>query len=372
MKKYNNFSLVEEIALKKSGQQAWYPPVERLKIVEVSDFPALGKLAALRFLEWLQLNPEGVISLPTGKTPEHFINRVMRYLATWKSKETRRELSGWGLNPDKKPAMNSFTFVQIDEFYPMDPCHENSFAWYINKFYVRGFGLDPVKTIFMNTWTVGVPAGKNLESVFSDGTVPLSLRHRHPVNDIEKLQGRAIVAVDQFAMEYEKKIETLGGIGFFLGGIGPDGHIGFNIRGSDHFSTTRVIPINYETAAAAAVDLGGIEISRHKVVMTVGLKTITANATATAVIIAAGESKAKVVKDAVENPSSVLYPATALQFLSSARFYLTRGAASMLVERRYRELNAAGKAQRTGNGKNSRRRFLRKEEKTCSSPSRGF
>ena len=24
-----------------------------------------------------------------------------------------------------------------------------------------------------------------------------------------------------------------GGIGFFLGGIGPDGHIAFNIKGSD-------------------------------------------------------------------------------------------------------------------------------------------
>src|SRR5450830_146245 len=113
----------------------------------------------------------------------------------------------------------------------------------------------------------------------------------------------------------------MGGIGFFLGGIGPDGHIGFNIRGSDHYSTTRLIPINYETAAAAATDLGGIELARQKVVITVGLRTIARNFSATVLITAAGESKAKVVKDAIESEPSVLYPATALQGLAGARFY---------------------------------------------------
>ena len=53
-------------------------------------------------------------------------------------------------------------------------------------------------------------------------------------------------------MEYEEVTRELGGIGFFLGGIGPDGHIGFNIKGSDHNSTTRLCPTNYETQAAAA------------------------------------------------------------------------------------------------------------------------
>ncbi len=49
----------------------------------------------------------------------------------------------------------------------------------------------------------------------------------------------------------ERKIRDMGGIGFFLGGIGPDGHIGFNIKGSDHYFTTRLCPTNYETQAAA-------------------------------------------------------------------------------------------------------------------------
>ena len=61
--------------------------------------------------------------------------------------------------------------------------------------------------------------------------------------------------VDEFCTGYEQKIRKLGGIGFFLGGIGPNGHIGFNIQGSDHFSTTRLMETNYETQAAASTDL---------------------------------------------------------------------------------------------------------------------
>jgi glucosamine-6-phosphate deaminase len=73
MKKYNNISKLENLAVKKFGKQLLYPPFEKIKTLEVTNFPALGKITSLRFIEWLQLNKEGVISLPTGKTPEHFI-----------------------------------------------------------------------------------------------------------------------------------------------------------------------------------------------------------------------------------------------------------------------------------------------------------
>ena len=138
----------------------------------------------------------------------------------------------------------------------------------------------------------------------------------------------------------KKRYVTLGGIGFFLGGIGPDGHIAFNVRGSDHYSTTRLTATNYETQAAAATDLGGIEVSRNRLVITIGLGTITFNRDATAIIFAAGEAKASMVKNALENEPDVLWPGTALQKLKNARFYLTRGAASTLhdsMDSYYRE-----------------------------------
>jgi glucosamine-6-phosphate deaminase len=131
---------------------------------------------------------------------------------------------------------------------------------------------------------------------------------------------------------YEKAIQEKGGIGFFLGGIGPDGHIAFNTRGSDHHSTTRLTATNFETQAVAAGDLGGIEISRNRLVITIGLQTITYNPEAVAIVFAAGEAKAQVVKSALENEPSNIYPATALHSLKNARFYLTNGAASLLED----------------------------------------
>ncbi|HAS57059.1 MAG TPA: glucosamine-6-phosphate isomerase, partial [Algoriphagus sp.] len=75
----------------------------------------------------------------------------------------------------------------------------------------------------------------------------------------------------------EQRIRDLGGIGFFLGGIGPDGHIAFNTRGSHIYSVTRLTETNFETQAVAAGDLGGIEVSANRLVITIGLDTIVYN-----------------------------------------------------------------------------------------------
>ncbi|MCK4747987.1 MAG: hypothetical protein KAT15_13145, partial [Bacteroidales bacterium] len=69
---------------------------------------------------------------------------------------------------------------------------------------------------------------------------------------------------------------------------------------------------------------------RNRLVITIGLDTITYNPDAVAIIFAAGEAKAPMVREALENEPSVLYPASVLSRLDHARFYLTTGAASGL------------------------------------------
>jgi len=332
-------SKVEQIALKKSGFEAIYEPIEKIPVIIVDNFPALGKLTAMRFLEWVQLHPDGVISLPTGKTPEHFIKWVQYYLQHWDQKDTQEELDQWGVDPSKKPDMRGLRFVQIDEFYPINPLQYNSFYHYIKNFYIKGFGLDKSKALLIDTYRVGVPGDLTLEAVFPGDKVDLTLRTRQPMNKLEEIQKKVIEAVDQYCTEYETRIREMGGIGFFLGGIGPDGHIAFNIRGSDYYSTTRLTPTNYETQAAAATDMGGIEAARHRRVITIGLSTITYNPNTVAIIIAAGEAKSKIVAAAIESEAKNLYPAAVLQSLPNARFYLTRGAAKHLQEHRFVEFS---------------------------------
>jgi glucosamine-6-phosphate deaminase len=327
-------SNIEKRYLISSGKELLYTPTEKIGIIQVKNFPKLGKLTALRFLEWVLDNPGGVISLPTGKTPEHFIKWVTYYLNNWDKKEVNEYLAKAGINTSSKPDMQSLYFVQIDEFYPIDSFQHNSFYYYIQNFYFKNFELDPSKALLINVNKIPTAENLPLDEIFPDKCVDLSLRYRYAKTRQEQRQKETIKLVDEFCTNYERKIREIGGIGFFLGGIGPDGHIGFNIEGSDHFSTTRLTETNYETQAAASTDLGGIEIARNRLVITIGLNTITYNKDATAIIIASGEAKSNIVRDSIENSQNNKYPATVLQKLPRARFYLTDGAALRLKERR--------------------------------------
>ncbi|MEP2296304.1 glucosamine-6-phosphate isomerase, partial [Algoriphagus sp.] len=237
-----------------------------------------------------------------------------------------------GLGNTKKPVLKDLTFVQIDEFYPISAKQNNSFFDYVNKFYIQGFGLSKEKAILINSDEIPLANGLHFSKVFPDLKVDLSLRFRDPQNDLEKLQQESIYMIDQWCGEYEQKIRDAGGIGFFLGGIGPDGHIAFNTRGSHLFSVTRLTETNFETQAVAAGDLGGIEVSSNRLVITIGLDTIVYNPEAVAIIIAAGEAKAGIVKDSLETPLNNVFPGTILQKLKNGRFYLTKGAGVRLTD----------------------------------------
>lgn len=321
------YSSVEKVFL---GMHPRNVQKTNIPAIIVDNFPKLGFLTALRFLEWVNENPQGVISLPTGKTPEYFIVWTVYLLDNWDTQKGRDLRTKHGLEIIKKPSLKELQFVQIDEFYPISSLQHNSFYNYVNKYYITGLGLDPQKAQLINPDIIPLEGGKHFTEVFPDYTVDLSLRYREPKSSFELSQQKSIFTIDNWCAEYESKIREKGGLGFFLGGIGPDGHIAFNTRGADHHSTTRLTATNFETQAIAASDLGGIEISRNRLVITIGLETITYNPQTCAIIFAAGEAKAPMVKDALEKTPSNLYPASSLSILKNARFYLTKGAASTL------------------------------------------
>jgi len=320
-------SKVEASFYKASGS----PHIEtNIPYLVVDNFPLMGLLTALRFLEWAGENPTGVISLPTGKTPEYFIKWTSYLMENWDSGKVKDLRAKYGVGRLRKPSLKGLQFVQIDEFYPISSKQHNSFFNYVKKYYMGGFGFDPKSALLINSDKIPLAGGRPYLEVFPDSRVDLSLRYREPKSTFEKIQQDSIFSIDNWCNAYEHQVREKGGIGFFLGGIGPDGHIAFNTRGSDHHSATRLTETNFETQAVAASDLGGIEISKNRLVITIGLETITYNPEAVAIIFAAGEAKATVVKSALENEPSVLYPASVLARLKRARFYLTTGAASSL------------------------------------------
>ncbi|OFY62320.1 MAG: glucosamine-6-phosphate isomerase [Bacteroidetes bacterium RBG_13_43_22] len=330
-------SKVEQSFFNRSGRKDFST---KIPYIIVKNFPDLGLISSLRFLEWLAENPEGKISLPTGKTPEYFIKWTQRLLEGWNKPENRKLMEENGLFLTRKPSLKGLHFVQIDEFYPINPKHHNSFYDYVMNYYIKGFDLDPGRALLINADEIPLSRGKHFSEVFPDNRIDLTLRNREAVTPLEKLQQASLFSIDNWCTGYENRIREMGGIGFFLGGMGPDGHIAFNTRGSDHNSSTRLTATNFETQAASAGDLGGIEVSRTRLVITIGLGTITCNPDGVTIIFAAGEAKAPVVRNALENPPDNLYPATVLQRQKNARFYLTEGAAVLLndcIEKYFKE-----------------------------------
>ncbi|HJM34673.1 MAG TPA: hypothetical protein QF697_08890, partial [Candidatus Marinimicrobia bacterium] len=66
----HHFSSIESRFISRSDIQTTSTAVP---YIIVDTYPNLGLLTALRFLEWSAENPQGLVSLPTGKTPEYFI-----------------------------------------------------------------------------------------------------------------------------------------------------------------------------------------------------------------------------------------------------------------------------------------------------------
>src|SRR5659263_79517 len=143
----------------------------KLPYIVVNNFPDLGLLTSLRFLEWVAENPDGVISLPTGKTPEYFIKWTKQLLTGWDKPENRRLMEKNGISLFKKPSLKRLHFVQIDEFYPINPKQHNSFYDYVKNYYIKGFELDPVKALLINADMIILPQGKHYSEVFPNNII---------------------------------------------------------------------------------------------------------------------------------------------------------------------------------------------------------
>ncbi len=132
----------------------------------------------------------------------------------------------------------------------------------------------------------------------------------------------------EYCREYDLKIEAVGGLDFQLLGIGGNGHIGFNEPGSLINSRTRLIALDHSTRAAAAKEFAGVSKVPRKAI-TMGIHTIL-NAKRIA-LMAWGESKSRIVKNAVEGPVSDILPASYLQSHHNATFIIDEPCASELT-----------------------------------------
>ncbi len=185
---------------------------------------------------------------------------------------------------------NMVTF-NLDEYYPIPPEHPESYHFFMNEYLFDHIDI-PKENIYIPT-----------------GSLPL-----------EKLE--------DYCLEYEKKIEFYGGLDIQLLGIGRTGHIGFNEPGSEENSKTRLVRLDNITRRDAQKDFDGIESVPYRAV-TMGVNTILK--AREIYIMAWGQHKAEIVQTAVESKPQASVPATYLQNHGRVQFYLDRESASKLT-----------------------------------------
>lgn len=234
-----------------------------------------GEIAAL-IKQKQQAGKVAVLGLATGSTPKKVYNELIRM----------HQAEGLSFK-------NVITF-NLDEYYSLTPEVTQSYRRFMKEFFFDHVDVEE--------GNYSIPAGD---------TPPEQL----------KMQ----------CEDYERKIDEVGGIDFQLLGIGRNGHIGFNEPGSHISSRTRLITLDNITRYDAAYEFGSLANVPRKAI-TMGLGTILK--AKRIVLLAWGERKAEIIKQAVEGPVTEFIPASYLQGHPNVEFALDEAAAAQLTRKK--------------------------------------
>lgn len=214
-----------------------------------------------------------VLGMATGSTPKTLYKELVR------------------MHREEGLSFKNVISFNLDEYFPMKPGAPQSYHTFMQKQL-----FDHVDILPEN---IHIP----------DGTIEKS-------------------AALKYTAAYEAAIEKVGGIDYQVLGIGLNGHIGFNEPGSSRNSGTRIIALDNSTRLANAYEFNSIaEVPRFA--MTMGISNILQSRKI--VLLAFGESKAAIVRDAIEGQITDTLPATFLQEHPNCVFHLDEASASKLT-----------------------------------------
>ena len=249
---------------------------EKVPVIICPDHEAIATAIAQEIVNYVQAQSEkgepAVLGLATGSTPIGVYEQLVAH-------HTR------GI---------SFSHVitfNLDEYFPMTPQSRQSYHRYMHEYLFDHIDI-PKEQIFI------------------------------PRGDI------ASEDVAEHCRRYEEEIRNAGGIGIQILGIGRTGHIGFNEPGSLRDGRTRMIRLDEMTRKDAAADFFG-EANVPLEAITMGVGTILD--ARRIILIATGEHKAHVIRQAVEGEISVRVAGSYLQQHQNAAIYVDPGASGELT-----------------------------------------
>ena len=130
------------------------------------------------------------------------------------------------------------------------------------------------------------------------------------VENVHILDGNA-TDFEAECFQFENKIKSYGGINLFMGGMGADGHIAFNVPGSSLQSRTRLVNLNYDTIVANSRFFDNDINKVPKQARTVGVQTVMD--ADEVIILVNGYKKARALQKVVEEGINHMWTLSALQ-----------------------------------------------------------
>ena len=218
-------------------------------------------------------NKKTVLGLATGASPIKVYEELVR------------------LHREENLSFKDVVTFNLDEYYSLPPTHPESYVKFMNNHL-----FDHVD---INRENIHIP----------DGTLPEE-------------------SIAAFCAKYESDIEEAGGIDIQLLGIGQSGHIGFNEPGSTVDSKTRLVTLNKITQKDAAGAFGGLD-KVPETAITMGISTILK--ARRILLLAWGNKKSGIIKEALEGSICDCVPATFLQKHTNVTFILDEGAAAQVI-----------------------------------------
>ena len=121
------------------------------------------------------------------------------------------------------------------------------------------------------------------------------------------------------------------GLDLLVLGVGTDGQVGFNEAGTPETSRTRTVVMSYQTRKQQARNFNGSLKDTPRAAVTMGIGTM--KSARRIILMAWGENKAAVVRQAAECPASPSCPASLLQGHPDISFFVDSNAAEELSRR---------------------------------------
>ncbi|MBE5780860.1 MAG: hypothetical protein E7328_03440 [Clostridiales bacterium] len=136
---------------------------------------------------------------------------------------------------------------------------------------------------------------------------------------------------EQAAIDFEKRIDALGGVGLQMLGVGPDAHLGFCTAGTPFGSLTHVRAIPEPTVELIYTKYGFPREWGPYCGITMGIKSFMKGKKTLPITV--GTSKAEAVEKSILGPVTEEVPASVLQLHPNCVWYMDKLAAEGIIGR---------------------------------------